>query len=128
MGALAKFLKNAMLPLSVLVFLVGLALTLWSWWGQSISKDYFAQYIQAINETGNWNLWVQIVSPLILLTGAWYLGDQILTRRKFARLMATQKKSEFATSKKELVEIARRLPDKYRGRIDTKEQELVSKR
>ncbi|MBI4392504.1 MAG: DUF3198 domain-containing protein [Euryarchaeota archaeon] len=128
MGFLAKFLKNNMLVISALVFVVGLAVTLWSWWGSAISKDYFAEYLAQIDATGKWNLWVQIISPLVLLTGAWYLGDQIITRRKFGEMIATQKKSEFVTAKKELTDIARRLPDRYKAKIEAKEAELTSKR
>ena len=77
---------------------------------------------------GNYNLILFILGPILLLTGGFYVGEQIVLRRRFERLLDTPKRSEFTSRRRDLEELARRLPEGFADRIRQKESEFVSRR
>jgi hypothetical protein len=126
MSVTYKIAKNYTLPLSVVVLIlsvVGLVLGL-------NFLDFVAASlaVQIRAALGPWTLWVLILSGMGLLVGGWYVGEQVVKRRKFERLIATDKRSDFTSSRKELDDLARTLPDSYRPRILEKEASFKSKR
>jgi hypothetical protein len=131
---MGSFLKNNMLWIGVVVGAVGLVLSLLAYvFHFGNQPSFLAWYGKLViygtppSET-NVNQWVMIVAPLILLTGGWYAGEQLVLRRKFEKLLETPKKSEFLQNKKELEDIAKQLPDGYWARVEMKESEFKSKR
>lgn len=77
---------------------------------------------------GNYNLILFILGPILVLTGGFYLGEQIVLRRRFERLLDTPKRSEFTSRRRTLEQLARRLPSGYAKRLDEKEGEFTSRR
>ena len=88
--------------------------------------DWYANVVQ--RPEGNYNLILFILGPILLLTGGFYLGEQIVLRRRFERLLDTPKRSEFSSRRRDLEDLARRLPEGYSGRIEAKENEFKSRR
>jgi hypothetical protein len=64
----------------------------------------------------------------MLIIGGFYFGEQLVLRRRFERLLDTPRKSEFSTRRRDLEDLAKRLPDTFRQRIDAKESEFGSRR
>jgi len=75
-----------------------------------------------------WDLMVTIVAVLGIVVGGWYVAEQIYNRRKFEKLIATDKRSEFTSSRKKLEDLSRRLPEHYKPRIAEKEATFKSRR
>lgn len=128
---MAKWTKNHTLEIGGAVGAIGLILTVISftyafadttpgwlgWYGNLVQR-----------EEGNYNLFLFIAGPIMLLIGGFYFGEQIVLRRRFERLLDTPKKSDFVSRRKDLEDLAKRLPDAYRKRIQAKENEFVSRR
>lgn len=119
MGLGYKFLKNYMLPFSG-VFLalsaVGLLLSL---------TDLVPEYRALVRD---FNIWVLIISAFVLLVAAWYFGEQLYLRRKFSKALSPEKKSDMVSARKQAEDIARRLPDSYRKRVEAADWAPRSKR
>ncbi|HVL88131.1 MAG TPA: hypothetical protein VM681_09050 [Candidatus Thermoplasmatota archaeon] len=110
-----KFFKNYMLPFSGSFFFVFLGLLLFSLFGAGLAPEAFASYIAAVRE---WNLLLMPVSGFVALVACYYFVEQVYLRRKFAKTLRVEKKSDVLAIRKEAEEIARRLPDSYKKRID----------
>lgn len=121
-----------MLELGVVLLVIGLVGTIVSFTYNSanVTPDWLDSYQNLVNRPGegDYNLIVLIVAPIILIWGGFWVGEQLVLRRRFDRLLDTPKKSEFASRRGKLEETAKRLPDGYRKRISEKEAEFVSKR
>ena len=88
--------------------------------------DWYAGIVE--RPEGNYNLILFILGPILLLTGAFYFGEQLILRRRFERLLDTPKRSEFSSRRRDLEDLARRLPEGYGARIEAKESEFKTKR
>ncbi|MHB8585591.1 MAG: DUF3198 domain-containing protein [Thermoplasmatota archaeon] len=131
---MGRFLRNNLLWISGVTAAVGLVLTVIAWMLAYFDTPYLNWYRAILSPVNKWmdgasgttntdfNLILMVVAPIVLLSGAWYLGEQIADRRRFERLMETDKKSDFARNRKELEELARDLPDSYRQRIKERER------
>lgn len=131
---MASWWKNHALEVGVVMFGVGLVLAVlsygytfgdapgWLGWYEDILDG-----IPGADATG-YNLVVLIVGTVLLVSGAWSAGEQIVLRRRFERLIDTPKKSEFVSNRKSLDKLSRRLPDEYRSRVKAKEVEMRSAR
>ena len=128
---MAKWTKNHRMEIGAVLLVIGLALTVISW---SLSfadttPGWLEGYEGVVDQGGaDYNLIVFIVGPILLIWGAWYIGEQIIYRRRFEKLIDTPKRSEFTSRRRELEETARRLPAPFMQRIREKESEFVSKR
>lgn len=119
MSVVYRIAKNYTLQLSAVVLavsVVGLLLT--SPVLGMASPDLDRQVRTAL---GAWGLWVLLLSALGALMGGWYFGEQLYKRRKFERLLETDKRSDFVGSRKTLEDLAKTLPDRYKPRIAEKE-------
>lgn len=119
-----KIARNYTLPLAALVLaasVLGLVVSLGL-------LGYAAPSLndQVIGALGAWALWVTILGALGVLVGGWYVAEQVYLRRKFERLLGTDKRSEFVSSRKGLDDIAKRLPESYKPRIKEKEAHFVA--
>ena len=77
---------------------------------------------------GDYNLILLILGPILVIMGGFYVGEQVVLRRRFERLLDTPKRSEFTSRRRTLEDLARRLPDGFSSRIEEKESEFKSKR
>ncbi len=129
---MGNFTKNNMLYIGLALGILGSVLTFISWMVAFNASSTYLDWYRELANVGvlgkDWNLVVVIGGPIVLITGVWYFIEQILKRRRFEKLIDTTKKSEFVSSRKELKEIARILPDPYGQRVKDKEDELRQKR
>lgn len=136
---MARWTKNHMLELGVAILALGLIATLVAFiynWAYDApvgttagSPSWLNSYHDLVSRPqGDFNLFLLIAGPILLIWGAFWVGEQLVFRRRFERLLDTPKKSEFATRRPQLEEISRRLPDGYKKRIAAKEGEFSSKR
>lgn len=128
---MAKWTRNHRMELGAVLLLVGLALTVvsWSLAFADATPGWLASYASAVKQDGaDYNLIVFIVGPILLIWGAWYIGEQIIFRRRFETLIDTPKRSEFTSRRRELEDIARRLPEQFQARLKAKENEFSSRR
>lgn len=128
---MAKWTKNHRMEIGAVLLVIGLVLTVISW---SLNfADSTPSWLQSYKDVvdrdeGDYNLFVFIIGPIILIWGAWYIGEQFILRRRFETLIDTPKRSEFSSRRKDLEELARRLPEGFGERIRSKESEFASKR
>jgi hypothetical protein len=86
-------------------------------------------YAKLVNRPeGDYNLILLIVGPITLIMGGFYFGEQLVLRRRFDKLLDTPKKSEFASRRKDLEDLSKRLPTTFGEKIEAKESEFKSKR
>lgn len=129
---MARWTKNHMLELGAVLLVIGLIGTIISFtynWADT-TPGWLASYGKMVNRPGegDYNLILLIVAPILLIWGGFWVGEQMVLRRRFDRLLDTPKRSEFSARRSRLEETAKRLPDGYRKRITEKESEFVSKR
>jgi hypothetical protein len=128
---MAKWTKNHMLEIGAVVAAIGLILTIISFTYSfaDTTPGWLASYDGLVNrDEGNYNLILFIAGPIMLIIGGFYFGEQLVLRRRFERLLDTPRKSEFSTRRRDLEDLAKRLPDNFRQRIDAKESEFTSRR
>lgn len=77
---------------------------------------------------GNWNVVLFILGPILLIWGGFTVGEQIIYRRRFERLIDTTRKQEFTSNRRELEDVTKRLPDTFRARLKAKESEFSTRR
>lgn len=88
----------------------------------------FYESVVPVGGSQDWNLLVRVLAPVVLVSGGWYLGEQIISRRKFDRLVDTKKRSEFQKNYDELEELAGKLPKRYEERLEEKADTFSSRR
>ncbi|HET6405080.1 MAG TPA: hypothetical protein VFH78_10570 [Candidatus Thermoplasmatota archaeon] len=121
-----------MLELGAVLLVIGLIGTIiaatYNW--ADTTPGWLTQYGNLVNRPGegDYNLILLIVAPILLIWGGFWVGEQLILRRRFERLLDTPKRSEFAARRGQLEEISKRLPDAYRKRISAKESEFVTRR
>lgn len=129
---MGRITRNYMLPIGAAILVVGLALSLLAYWDMwSARPSWYESFLDAIpgqGLNGDWNVFLRILGPVLVVTGAWYAGEQLVLRRRFDRMIDTTKKSEFVARRKDLEDLSRRLPTTYRSRIEEKEAAFRSMR
>jgi hypothetical protein len=131
MGIGYKVVRNYTLPISAVVLVlsvVGLVLGFHLLLFVAPATELSVTKPLGIAPGSGWDQWVAFLSVLGLLMGGWYVGEQLMKRRKFEKLLSTDKRSEFAESRKELEDLAKSLPERYKPRISEKEAEFKSRR
>lgn len=126
---MAKWTKNHMLEIGGAVAVIGLILTIisFTYAYADARPSWLNGYNSIVNKPeGNYNLILFIAGPLMLLIGGFYFGEQIVLRRRFERMIDTPKKSEFVSRRRDLEDLAKRLPDGFGKRIKQKENEFTS--
>jgi hypothetical protein len=128
---MARWTKNHMLELGAVLLLAGLVGTIISFTQNfaDTTPSWLTWYRDlVVRPEGDFNLILLILAPILLIWGGFWVGEQLVMRRRFERLFDTPKKSEFVSRRSEMEEVAKRLPDAYRKRIAEKERELASRR
>ncbi len=118
--------------MSIVATIAGLALTVLAYSANYADPSHWTSFYTVLvpSETsaGNWNMLVRVLAPILLLTGAWYLGEQIWARYKFNEMISAEKKSEFSKNIPKLEETARKLPKRYEEELKEKQSAFVSRR
>lgn len=127
----SPFARKHTLWLSSLATLVGIVFTVLAFAANYEAAgwtDFYEAWVPQGTGAGNWNRFVQVVAPIVLVTGGWYLGEQIIARRKFNRMISTESKSEFQRNLDELEQTAGKLPKRFKEQLEDKREEFVSRR
>ena len=130
-GIMARWTKNHMLELGIVLLILGLLGTVVSFVLNfaDTTPSWLASYEDLVRRPqGDFNLILLIAGPILLIWGGFWVGEQMVLRRRFERLLDTPKRSEFTSRRSELESMTKRLPDGYRKRITEKESEFVSRR
>lgn len=128
---MAKWTRNHRLAIGAAVLAIGVTLTVISWTYSFAEPTpaWMTSYHDIVERPeGNYNLIVFIVGPIMVLLGGFYVGEQIVLRRRFERLLDTPQKGEFSRRRRDLEDLSERLPEKFAARIQQKESEFQSKR
>ena len=126
-----KLVKNYTLPLAAVVLLlsvVGLVLGFHLLQYVNPATDLQATKPLGVGPGSGWDQLLGIVAAFGALLGAWYVGEQVVARRKFERLLDTDKRSEFVSNRKDLEQLTKRLPDHFKPRFAEKEASFKSSR
>jgi hypothetical protein len=86
--------------------------------------DYALSLVGISNQIGDWKYWLVIISPIILVTSGFYLGDNILKRRKFNKLINTTSKANFVRNLDDIEYLAWKLTEKHAAIVDEKKREF----
>ena len=120
-----------MLEIGGILLAVGVVLTVISFTYSFVhpTPGWLASYRSLVARSeGDYNLILFILGPILLIMGGFYFGEQLVLRRRFERLLDTPKKSEFASRRKDLEDLSKRLPTSFSEKIEAKESEFKSKR
>jgi len=132
-GKITDFLRNYVLGISIILFIIGLFVFLMGllWYGfRDIVKSEnppLGFYTEKINELGDWNFFLLIIGFIILATGIWYLYSYQKNRKFLLEELKTNKRSELIKKHRELKNVVRHLPSKYQEMLHEKEEELKIK-
>ena len=123
-------MRNNALPISLLVLLLGLALTVLAYTAAYPANGWNAFYENLVpgGTDQDWNLLVRVVAPIVLLIGVWYTVEQLLARRKFHRLLDVERKSDLHKNMQTLDDTVKVLPRSYEDRLLEKEAAFKSRR
>lgn len=121
---MADFARKHMLEIGGIVLAVGLVFVVLSF---TRDTSYaLGAYKSAVPK--DWNQWVMVLSPVLSVVGGWYFGEQVVLRRRYHRLLSAEKKSDFQRNRRELEELARRLPPAYEQAVEDKATDFKSLR
>lgn len=124
-----KKLKNFAFPLSLCLFIAGVALLSCSviWYLSYIHRANFPTELsglQELNKLGAWGWWLLIIAPFIFIAGSWYFCSYCIKCRRFRTLISTGSKAVFIKNLPELEDLVSGLPKKYTNELATKKKEL----
>lgn len=132
---MARWTKNHMLELGAVLLLLGLvgSIIAFTYRFADATPSWLAWYgdivlVASGDFAGDYNLLTMIAGPILLIWGGFWVGEQVVLRRRFERLLDTPKRSEFAARRTEVEDMLKRLPDGYKARVKQKEGEFVSRR
>ncbi len=124
-------LRAQRFPLSILVFAIGVLLTV-------LAAGYFtplSQYapFSSINgataqPNANYNLVFVIAGPIIVIVGAYLVGAYYLARHRFEHLMKTRSKAEFLRNLPEVEDLLWELTPSDEERYSRKKSEMGIRR
>ncbi len=128
---LRRWLRAQRFPLSILVFLVGILLTI-------LAVGYFTPLSQyapftSINPataqpSANYNLVFVIAGPIVVIIGAYLVGAYYLARHRFEHLMETRSKAEFLRNLPEVEDLLWELTPSDEDRYARKKAEMGIRR
>lgn len=126
----SPFARKHTLWMSSVATVVGIAFTVLAYTANPDPAGWNAFYENVVPVGGenDWNLLVQVLAPVVLASGAWYLGEQALARRKFKDLINEESKKEFQRNMDELEETVKKLPKRYEDRFEEKVESFKMKR
>lgn len=86
--------------------------------------DYAPSLVGISNQIGDWKYWLFIISPLLLMMCGFYLGDNILKRRKFDKLVNTTSKANFVRNQDDIEYLAWKLTERHATIVEQKKKEF----
>lgn len=86
--------------------------------------DYAPSLAGISNQMGDWKYWLFIIPPLFLMICGFYLGDNVLKRRKFNKLVNTTSKANFLRNLDDIEYLAWKLTERHAAIVDEKKKEF----
>jgi hypothetical protein len=88
-------------------------------WGLvvELEPEFMGSLVEKASILGDYHRFFIIIPPFGIILGGWYLGSTIYKRRRFEKMVSTEKKSDFVKSLHELELLSHKLPDSYRKRF-----------
>jgi hypothetical protein len=120
----ARAIREIKFELATAVLVAGLILSLIGVKGTYFAEPHIPVIDDLAHDLGAWNTWLSIIGPLLLLVGIWVVGDGILKRREFDRLIETTSKAAFVRNQDRLEELAWLLSEEHELRVFEKKQEF----
>ena len=112
----------------MIVLVAGLIFTIlgaWSFFLPSTAPtepDFIYDLIK--NKIGNWIIWVLFWGPILLVAGAFYVGDTIKKYREFEKLIDTDSKAKFVQNQDRIQYLAWLLSSRLEKRVQEKKKEF----
>ena len=125
---------SALLTILFIIMIVfgGLSLFAYDKYGDSIPEpiDDWVASLHGANDPDDpkYDLCLFPIGGLLVMFSGWYLGDAIVKRRQFEKMLDSESKSEFLENLDELEEMAWKLSSKHEMRVMDKKEELGLKR
>ncbi len=106
-------------------FIAGIVLTVFVADHYFIPKASLPSVLQDIDRyLGEWNVYLTILGPLLLLSGGYYFFDTIRKRREFERLIETDSKAKFVRNQDRIEKLAWLLGRNYYRKSEEKKVEF----
>ena len=88
-------------------------------WGLTVElePEFLGDLVEKALIIGDYNRYFILIPPFGIIIGGWYLGSTIYNRRKFEKMVNTEKKSDFVKSFHEIEVLSHKLPTEYRNRF-----------
>ena len=123
-----KWVSRHILPISLVVFLIGLLFTIVSVFGVFYEDETPDFLVGLVDAFGDWNLWALILGPILLIGGGWYLFDSIKMRREFEELVSTPSKAKFIRNMERIEYLAWKLSIAHQERVVERKKEFRIKK
>lgn len=123
--ATARILRELRLELSAMFFIAGIVLTVLPTGHYFVGRNDLPSFLLYIDQrVGEWNVWLAVLGPLLLLIGGYYFIDTIRKRREFERLIETESKAKFVRNQDRIEFLAWILGRRYHRRSEQKKIEF----
>lgn len=119
-----KIWREIRLPVSILLSMVGIFFTVSSIKWVFMKESQIGGIDELSGFFGDWNYYLIVIGPIILILGIWYTYDYIKKKNFLLEEIKTDRKSELVKRKSELEKIVKTLPRKYEDMLREKERNL----
>jgi hypothetical protein len=120
-----RLVRELRLELSAMFFIAGIVLTIFPVGHYFVKAPNLPPILQDIDlRLGEWNVWLIVLGPLLLLSGGYYFIDTIRKRREFERLIDTDSKAKFVRNQDRIEFLAWLLGKQYHQRSERKKVEF----
>ena len=123
-----RFLTNYALQFGLVLFILGIILTILGILGVFYGESDINFLKQATDAVGDWIYWCILIGPVLLIAGGWYFIDNIMKRREFRELMETTSKSKFIKNQDQAEFLAWKLTPKHQNQLMEKKKEFHIKK
>jgi hypothetical protein len=122
-GKIVGFLRDYVLPLSIITLIIGLILVIIGaiYFWIDVDLGGLTEFVYSI---GGFNAYVFVIGLIIFGIGVYYLYSYLKNKKFLMEEIETNKRSEFLKKHNELKEIVRHLPSKYKDMLREKERDL----
>ena len=120
-----RLVRELRLELSAMFFIAGIVLTIFPVGHYFVKAPNLPPILQDIDlRLGEWNVWLIVLGPLLLLSGGYYFIDTIRKRREFERLIDTDSKAKFVRNQDRIEFLAWLLGKQYYQQSERKKVEF----
>lgn len=116
-------ISGALLALGLVLLTIGV----FAYWGEDIAPEQSKEFFGNVHKT-NYDICIMPLGAFISIIAGWYLGDNLLKRREFNKLIKTTSKEKFIKNQDRIEELAWLLSTKHERMVDEKKKELKIRR